>query len=193
MRVALYLRVSTSGQTVENQRRELLTVAAAKGWTVVAEFEDAGVSGARRRDKRPGLDKALRAAVRAEYDVLASWSVDRLGRSLQDLVATLEELRGANCGLYLHKQALDTSTPAGRAVFGVMSVFAEFEREILVERITAGLARARAQGVKLGRRPSITAEQRRLALATEGSLRTRARAAGVSDATVRRLDSGRGI
>ena len=150
-RVALYLRVSTTGQTVENQRRELEAVVAKKGWTVVAVHEDAGISGAKSRDKRPGFDALLKAVTRREVDMVASWSVDRLGRSLQDLVGFLGELHAAGCDLYLHQQALDTSTPAGKAMFQMMGVFAEFERGMIRERVNAGLARAKAQGKTLGR------------------------------------------
>jgi hypothetical protein len=112
-RAALYLRVSTDGQTTENQRRELEAVAAAKGWNVVAVYEDAGISGANGRDKRPGFDRMLKDAVRREFDVLMAWSVDRLGRSLLDLISALQELHGAGADLFLHQQAVDTSWGSG--------------------------------------------------------------------------------
>jgi DNA invertase Pin-like site-specific DNA recombinase len=99
-RVAIYLRVSTSGQTVENQRRELEAVAQRHGWAVVATFDDAGVSGAKGREKRPGLDALLKAVARREVDIVAAWSVDRLGRSLQDLVGLLWELHAKRVDLY---------------------------------------------------------------------------------------------
>src|SRR5687767_2607018 len=105
-RAALYLRVSTDGQTVANQERELREVAEAKGWEIVEVYSDKGISGAKGRDGRPGLDKALRDAVKARYDVLAAWSVDRLGRSLQDLLHTLSELQAGGRDLYLHRQAI---------------------------------------------------------------------------------------
>src|SRR6478609_8754121 len=111
-RAAIYLRVSTSGQTTENQRRELETVAAQRGWQIVAIYEDAGISGAKGRDKRPGLDKMLKDATAGRFDILASWSVDRLGRSLQDLIGFLNELHSTGRDLYLHQQAIDTSTPS---------------------------------------------------------------------------------
>ncbi len=142
-KVALYLRVSTDGQTVANQERELREVAAAKGWEIVEVYSDKGISGAKGRDGRPGLDKALREAVQGRYEVLGAWSVDRLGRSLQDLLHTLAELQGAGCDLYLHRQALDTRTPSGRAMFQMLGVFAEFERSMIQERVRAGLARAK--------------------------------------------------
>ena len=162
-RVAIYTRVSTDGQSVENQRRELLAVAERRGWEVVEEYKDHGISGAKDRDKRPAFDRMLRGATRREFDMIAAWSVDRLGRSLQHLVAFLGEVHGAGVGLYLHQQALDTSTPAGEAMFQMCGVFAQFERSMIVSRVNAGLKRARANGKILGR-PKIAAS-------TEASIR----------------------
>ena len=150
-RVGFYLRVSTDDQTVENQRQALIEAAAHRKWRVVEEFVDNGVSGAKGRDKRPGFDRLLKAVVRREIDVVATWSVDRLGRSLQHLVGFLEELDGAGCDLYLHQQALDTTTPAGRAMFQMLGVFSEFERSIIRSRVKAGMARARIHGTKSGK------------------------------------------
>ena len=121
------------------------------GWAVGAVFEDAGISGAKGRKDRPGLDAVLRAVARREVDLVMAWSVDRLGRSLVDLLATLQDLHAKEVDLYLHQQGLDTSTPSGRAMFGMMGVFAEFERSMIQERVKAGLARARDEGVTLGR------------------------------------------
>ena len=187
MRVALYGRVSTTnGQSTENQLRELRKVAKRAGWEVVAQFTDDGISGGKGRDKRPGFDALLKAATRREVDVVAAWSVDRLGRSLQDLVAFLSELHGVGCDLYLHVQGLDTTTPAGKAMFQMLGVFAEFEGSIIKERIAAGIDRAREQGTKSGKpfgRPTISAKTRDAILAAraEGlSIRETARAAGVS-------------
>ena len=145
MRVGLYLRVSSDNQTVENQRRELHAVAERQGWHVTAEFADEGISGAKGRDKRPGFDRLHRAVARREIDMVAAWSVDRLGRSLQDLVAFLSELHVKNVALYLHQQGLDTSTPAGRAMFQMLGVFSEFERAMIVARIRMGMARERGR------------------------------------------------
>jgi DNA invertase Pin-like site-specific DNA recombinase len=152
-RVALYVRVSTSEQTTKNQRRELRLVAERHGWQVVNVFEDAGISGAKGRDLRPGLDALMKAVARREIDMLAAWSVDRLGRSLTDLLDVLKELHAKGVDLFLHRQGLDTSTPSGRAMFQMLGVFAEFERSMIRERVLAGLARAKAEGRKLGRRP----------------------------------------
>ncbi len=149
--VAIYTRVSTDKQTSENQLRELQGWARRAGHSVVEVFSDAGISGSKGRDKRPGFDAMLKAAVRREFDVLAVWSSDRLGRSLQNLIDVLQTIRDTGTGLYIHTQALDTTTPAGRAMFGMLAVFSEFEREMIVSRVNAGLARARAQGKKLGR------------------------------------------
>lgn len=149
--VALYLRVSTAGQTTENQRRELEAVARRSGWEIVAIYEDAGISGAKGRDKRPAFDSMLKDATRRKFDMIMAWSVDRLGRSLQNLLSFMTDLQAVGCDLYLHQQALDTSTPSGRAMFQMCGVFAEFERSMIQERVNAGLARARAEGKTLGR------------------------------------------
>jgi DNA invertase Pin-like site-specific DNA recombinase len=150
-RVALYLRVSTDGQQTEHQRRQLMEVAAHGGWNVVHVYEDAGVSGAKGRDRRPQLDAMLKDATRKRFDLIAAWSVDRLGRSLQDLLTFLDEIKAVGCDLYLHQQAVDTTTPSGRALFQMMGVFAEFERAMIRERVMVGLATAKAKGKQLGR------------------------------------------
>lgn len=141
-RVALYLRVSSDTQTVENQLQELQAVAQRLDWHIVEVLADEGISGAKGRDKRPGYDKLMKMVARKEIDLIACWSVDRLGRSLQHLVSFLGEINERGVDLYLHTQGLDTSTPAGRAMFSMLSVFAEFERSILRQRIMAGLARS---------------------------------------------------
>ena len=145
MRVGIYTRVSTDGQSVNAQLADLREVAERRGWEIVHEYTDKGISGAKGRENRPGLDAMLKAATRREFDMVAAWSVDRLGRSLQHLVAGLGDLQAAGVGLYLHKQGLDTSTPSGRAMFGMLSVFAEFERELIRERVRAGMKIARAE------------------------------------------------
>jgi DNA invertase Pin-like site-specific DNA recombinase len=159
-RVAIYSRVSTSSQNTENQVRELRLVAERHGWQIVTEFKDDGISGAKGRDQRPGLEAMMQAVARREIDMLMAWSVDRLGRSLQNLVELLAELHGKRVDLYLHQQGIDTSTPAGKALFQMMGVFAEFERAMIRERVNAGLARAKAQGKRLGRPRNDNAKQR---------------------------------
>lgn len=189
MRVALYLRVSTDGQTTEHQRRELEARAVAAGWDVVKVYEDAGISGAKGRDKRPAFDALLKDATRRKFDMVAAWSVDRLGRSLQDLLGFLAELQGSGVGLYLHQQALDTSTPAGRAMFQMVGVFAEFERSMIQARVRAGLETAKAKGVRLGR-PTVGADAearvRELLAQGVGQLKT-AKLVGVGVSVVRRI------
>ena len=185
-RVAFYLRVSTDEQTTANQQRELETVAVGHGWQIVKVFEDTGISGRHGRDKRPGFDRLCRAAVRKEFDVVAAWSVDRLGRSLLDLLTFLGELHAKGVDLYLHQQGIDTTTPGGKAMFQMMGVFAEFERAIIVERVKAGLARARADGKRLGR-PRLDAAAIRAELAQGVSLRQTARRLGCSLSTVKRV------
>ena len=145
MRVAIYARVSTDGQSVNAQLAELRDVANRRGWEIMQEYTDKGISGAKGRDQRPALDAMLKAATRGEFDTVAAWSVDRLGRSLQHLVAGLGDLQAAGVGLYLHKQGLDTSTPSGRAMFGMLGVFAEFEREMIAERVRAGMKVAKTE------------------------------------------------
>src|SRR6202162_3774515 len=145
-RAALYVRVSTSdrGQSVENQLAPLQEAAGRLGWSIVSIYRDEGVSGARGRDRRPGLDALLKGGSRKEFDIVAAWSVCRLGRSLSDLIGLLGELRSRDIDLYLHQQALYTSTPSGRALFGMLGVFSEFERSMIRDRVMAGLDDARS-------------------------------------------------
>ena len=151
MRTALYTRVSTSHQTIENQQTELLRVASLRGWTIVESFKDEGLSGVKGRADRPALDALLKAAVRRQFDLVAVWSIDRLGRSLQHLVETVNELRAVGVDLYVHQQAIDTSSPAGKLAFSVFGALAEYERELIRERVKAGLERAKRNGTRLGR------------------------------------------
>src|SRR5580700_8512231 len=161
-RVAFYLRVSTGGQTVENQRRELAAAAAQRSWTVTEIYSDNGFSGAKGRAQRPAFDRLCMDAVAGKFDIIAAWSVDRLGRSVLHLAQFVEDMRASGVGLFLLKQGLDSETPTGRAMLGMCSVFAELEREIIRERIHAGLARARAQGKTLGRPPVSLSTKKRI-------------------------------
>ena len=166
-RVALYARVSTDKQSTENQLTELRDAAKRMGWEVVEEFVDHGISGAKSRKDRPKLDAMLKGVSRKDFDIVAAWSVDRLGRSLIDLVGLLQELHSMGVDLYLHQQGINTTTPAGKALFGMMGVFAEFERGMIQERVRSGLARAKKHGTKSGKaigRPATSAE-------TEASIR----------------------
>src|SRR6476620_4649804 len=183
-RAALYVRVSTAdrGQTVENQLQPLQEAARRLGWTVVSIYRDEGISGTQGRDKRPGLDALLKGVARKEFDIVVAWSVCRLGRSLSDLIGLLGELRSRDIDLYLHQQALDTSTPSGRALFGMLGVFSEFERAMIRDRVLAGLDRARAAGKRLGRpRTTLFTVQRiRVALDQGRGVRETARLLKVS-------------
>lgn len=193
-RVALYVRVSTADQNPENQQRELLEVAERARWEIVGVFVDAGISGAKGREKRPQFDKMLKLVTQRKVDIVAAWSVDRLGRSVQHLVETLGDLKAAGADLYLHKQALDTTTPAGRAMFQMLGVFAEFEREIIRERVVAGMATARARGKIIGR-PRATDETvtRVRELRGQGmGIRRVAREVGCGVSLVQRLEAAAG-
>lgn len=193
-RVAIYARVSTDGQTVENQLRELRTVAKKEGWTVVQEFVDRGISGAKGIEDRPAFKALHQGITRREFDVIMAWSVDRLGRSLQHLVALLSEIHAKHCDLYLHKQGVDTSTPAGKMLFQMLGVFAEFERSMIQERVRAGLARTVAQGTQLGRpRVGPKKEAEVLSLRSTGmGIKSIAKKVGIGVGTVKRIvDAGK--
>ena len=188
-RVAIYLRVSTLKQDTDNQLRELTAVADRSGWEVWKVYEDAGISGAKGRDKRPGLEAMMKAVNAREFDMVAAWSVDRLGRSLTDLLGILQDLQEKGVDLFLHQQGLDTSTTAGKAMFQMLGVFAEFERGIIRERVNAGLARARAKGTKLGRRriePAVEARILELKAEGDGILKI-GRKLGIGTSVVQRV------
>jgi DNA invertase Pin-like site-specific DNA recombinase len=144
-RAALYVRVSTDHQTVENQVAELRQVAERRGWEVVETYRDAGISGAKGRDKRPGLDAMLNDASRRRFDVAMVWAIDRLGRSLIDLLGTIQHLEAVGVDLYLDQQHLDTTTPTGKLLFQITGAFAEFERSMIRQRVNAGLAPIKAK------------------------------------------------
>ena len=150
-RAAIYVRVSTDKQTNENQLRELRQIAERKGWEVVHEYHDAGISGAKSRESRPGLDQMLKDAQRRRFDVVMAWAIDRLGRSLIDLLGTIQTLEACGVDLYLDQQAIDTTTPTGKLMFQITGAFAEFERSMIRQRVRAGLKRAVKSGKQLGR------------------------------------------
>jgi len=149
MRCAIYARVSTLDQQPENQLAELRRYVEARGWTAV-EYVDRGVSGV--KDRRPALDRLVADARRRRFDVIACWRLDRLGRNLRHLVTLGDELQALGVGLVSLGESIDTTTPSGRLLFGILATLAAFERDRLRERTIAGLQRARAQGVRLGRR-----------------------------------------
>ena len=188
-RAAIYVRVSTDKQTVENQVRELRQIAERRGWQVVEQYNDAGISGSKGRDARPGLDQMLKDASKRRFDVIMAWAIDRLGRSLIDLLGTIQTLEACGVDLYLDQQSIDTTTPAGRLMFQVTGAFAEFERSMIRQRVHAGLKRAVEQGRMLGRpRVSEAVEKRVQAQlrAGKGIIKV-AREVGVGTGTVQRI------
>ena len=188
-RAGLYVRCSTDQQTVENQIRILTDVAERAGWTIVRVFEDQAISGAKGRDQRPGYDALLKAIHRREIDICAAYAVDRLGRSLTDLVAFLNDNQASGCDLYLHLQSVDTSTPSGRMMFGLLAVFSEFERALIRSRVIAGIQRARSKGVHFGC-PSLSPDRVarvEQALRDGLSIRAVAKATATSTASVQRI------
>ena len=202
-RAALYTRVSTDRQTVENQISELRQVAERRGWEVVEIYRDAGISGAKGRHQRPGLDAMLNDAGRRRFDVVMAWAIDRLGRSLIDLLGTIQHLEAVGVDLYLEQQHLDTTTPAGKLLFQITGAFGEFERSMIRQRVKAGLAPIKAKiargekftskaGIvrrKLGR-PGAEAdkmERARQELARGTGIGKTARLVGLGTGTVHRL------
>jgi DNA invertase Pin-like site-specific DNA recombinase len=194
-RAALYVRVSTDAQTVENQIRELRQVAERRGWDVVEVYRDAGISGAKGRNGRPGLDNMLKDASRRKFDIVMAWAIDRLGRSLSNLLDTIQHLEACGVDLYLDQQAIDTTTPMGKLVFQLTGAFAEFERTMIRQRIKAGLKRAVAQGVKLGRPKVDSAIERRVRkqLAKGLGILKVAKSLGIGTGTVQRISKERAI
>jgi len=150
-RVGIYVRVSTGNQTVANQRQAVTEAVRRFGWTVARVFEDKAISGSLSRQDRPGFDALMKAVARREIDVVAAWDASRLSRSLKDLVDFLAELKARGVGLYLHQSGIDTTTPSGQALLQMLGVFSELERGLIIERIRAGLDRARREGKRLGR------------------------------------------
>jgi DNA invertase Pin-like site-specific DNA recombinase len=190
-RVAIYTRISTGDgqQTIDNQLRDLNLAAERMGWEIVAHFSDEGISGAKGRDRRPGLDAMLKGIARKEFEMCAAWSVCRLGRSLQHLISLLGDLNSKGVDLYLHVQALDTSTPSGRAMFQLLGVFSEYERAMVSERVKSSLARLRASGKVLGRKPldPTKVEHIRASLNQGVSINKTAKALKVGIGTVHRI------
>jgi DNA invertase Pin-like site-specific DNA recombinase len=188
-RAAIYARVSTDKQTVENQVRELRQIAERRGWEVVELYQDAGISGAKGRRDRPGLDRMLKDAQRRRFDVVMAWAIDRLGRSLIDLLRTIQTLEACGVDLYLDQQAIDTTTPVGKLMFQVTGAFAEFERSMIRQRVRAGLKRAVEAGKRLGRPRIDPALERRIQnqlRAGKGMLAV-AKDVGVGSGTVQRI------
>jgi DNA invertase Pin-like site-specific DNA recombinase len=195
-RAAVYLRISTDGQTTENQRLALEAVAQRRGWTVVESYQDNGISGAKGRDKRPAFDAALKDAVRRRFDVLMVWSIDRMGRSTATVAAALAELEAAGVAIYADKEAMNATTPHGKAMLHMAAVFAELQRGMIRERVMAGLERAKA-GLERAKAEGVTLGRPKVARKVENAIRTRlargegilkvAKGLGVGTSTVQRI------
>jgi DNA invertase Pin-like site-specific DNA recombinase len=155
-RVAVYARVSTTQQTVQNQLDALREVASRSGYSIVEEFVDEGISGAKGRVDRPALDRMLRDCAKRRFDMVMVWDISRLGRSLQNLIEVMNELQSLKVDLFFVQQGMDTSTASGRMMFSVFGALGEYERELIRERTLLGQQRARAQGVKFGRPRTVT-------------------------------------
>ena len=185
-RVACYLRVSTTEQTVENQRNDLRAYCKARGWDDVIEYSDTGVSGT--RERRPGLDHLMSEVKSRRVDVVVVAAFDRLGRSVRHLVETLELLRHLDVEFISLREQIDTGSPLGQAVFTIIAAIAQLERSLIVERVRAGLRRARAEGKRLGR-PRLKVDERQLRIVASQKLpvRAAAKALGVSPSSYLRL------
>jgi len=192
-RAALYVRAGADGQTTAHQRRELKAVAARRGWDIVKFYDDSGVCGAKGRERRSGWNNLLEDANSGRFDVVMAWSIDRLGRSLGDLVNGLQNLHNARVDLFLREPRLDTTTAAGRAMFEMCRVFAEFERSMKVVRVTDGMVLAKTNGTRSGKpigRPRISSdvEQRiRKELSAGYGILKVAAMVGVSSSPVQRV------
>ena len=185
MNVALYARVSTDGQDPELQLAALRAHAANRGWVITEEFIDQGYSGS--KEKRPALERLMKAAWAGGLQAVLVWRFDRFARSVKHLIKALEEFRSLNLNFISLQEQFDTSTPIGQAMFTIIGVMAQLERDIIRERVRAGLAVAKARGTRLGR-PSVRVNQEELrSLQTGGlSLHEMARQLHCSRSTVRR-------
>lgn len=188
-RAALYLRFSTSGHPVDNQRIDLERACEQRGWRIVDTYSDHGTSGGKGHEKRPAFERLAKDASQGKIDVVVSWSIDRIGRSIGHLVEFMDDLRQQGVDIYLHQQQVDSGTVAGREFFHMAGIFAKFERSIIVERINCGLARAKAEAKQLGR-PRVSDDTelaiRNLLMKGTGKLKI-ARALGVGVSTVQRI------
>lgn len=193
VRVAIYARVSTGDQSCESQTHALRLAADRHGWQIVETFTDEGFSGAAGREKRPAYDALLKGIARKDFDKVLVWNIDRLARSMTELLKVLGELKAKGVGLYIDQLAIDTATPAGELLFNIAGAMAQFERQLIQSRVKAGIARARAKGVKLGRKriddAKVTAKVRKLRADGMGIVRI-GKAVGIGTSTVQRLLSG---
>jgi len=155
-KAVIYSRVSTNDQTIDNQLKVLREIANKRGLEVIREISDEGISGAKGRDERKGFDELIKGSIKNEWDIILVWDVSRLGRSLKHLVSFLEDIQSAKCDLYIHQSGIDTSTASGKMMFQLLSVFSEFERSMIRERVIAGQQRAKAEGKHIGRKSNLT-------------------------------------
>ena len=189
LRAAIYLRVSRDSQTTENQRIVLTKLAERRGFEILHQYEDQGISGGKSRDKRPAFDQMLKDAMRRRFDVLLVWSMDRLGRSVLHVAQAMAELDAAGVALISEQQGIDGTGPFGRAMMQMATVFAELERSMIRARVMAGLDRVRAQGKRLGR-PSICPKVKdaiRQQLSAGHAILKVAKIVGVGSGTVQRV------
>jgi DNA invertase Pin-like site-specific DNA recombinase len=190
VRVAIYARVSTGEQSCESQLHALRQAAERHGWEIVQELKDEGVSGTTGRDKRPAYDALLKGIARRDFDKVAVWNIDRLARSMTELLKVLGELKAKGVALYIEQLAIDTATPAGELLFNIAGAMAQFEHQLIQSRVKAGIARAKAKGVKLGRKriddAKVTAQVKRLRASGMGKVRI-GKAVGIGTSTVQRL------
>jgi DNA invertase Pin-like site-specific DNA recombinase len=189
-KVAVYGRVSTLGQTSENQTLILNEIINRNGWDLIDTYIDDGISGSKGRDKRPEFDRMCKDMIRRKFNRILVWDISRLGRSLQHLVEFLNDVQSVDCNLYIHQSGLDTSTPSGRMMFQMVGVFSEFERSMISERVKLGLQRVVSKGGTLGRRKTVTDNMKShiMELRKEGlSLSEIATYVGISKMSVHRV------
>jgi DNA invertase Pin-like site-specific DNA recombinase len=186
-RVAIYTRVSTLDQTIDNQLIELRDHCSKMGWEIVKEYADEGLSGTLSRDKRPALNSLIKDAYRKKFDSVVCWDISRLGRSMKELILFLSDMKDKGVGICSVRQGFDTSTSMGEIMFQFVGILSSWEREMIRERTLAGLERARREGKTLGRRKvtndTMTAKIIELRSAKK-SIRAIASEVGVSIGTV---------
>ena len=157
-KVAIYSRVSTLDQTIDNQLLELRDHCSKMGWEIVKEYSDEGLSGTLSRDKRPALNSLIKDAYRKKFDSVVCWDISRIGRSMKELVLFLSDMKDRDIGICSVRQGFDTSTTMGEMMFQFVGILSSWEREMIRERTLAGLDRARSEGKTLGRKKVITDE-----------------------------------
>ena len=183
MRIAIYARVSTTDQSTESQLLDLRRYTRERGWTLFKEYVDEGISGT--KDSRPALNELMNDAKKRRFDVVLVWRFDRFARSTKHLILALEEFKNLGVDFISYQENIDTSSPLGSAIFTIISAVAQLERDIIAERVRAGLRRAKENGKKLGR-PTVKVDvEKVLQMRSQGmSLRALAREAGISRTSV---------